>query len=352
MTGRQKVNYKWYVCKLATLLALAAILSSCAITTGLQQQAKLPESTISEYELPEYTDTLKCRYYDEKSFRRSIANAAGSSHKGTALLYDVDENYNRPDENFDGPEEQKSAMDNNTESTLYKSTNKIKGGVVPHHLLADELIASFFNILSEEKPELVVILAPNHRNIGAYKVSTCYSSWETPFGLLQTDAGLAKTLVAEKTTGINRDIFEEDHSISALIPYIKYYMPQCKILPLLLHGDYSLDMSIQLGKRIAELIDGKEYVILASVDFSHYLTGEEADRMDEITLEAIKKRDLKKIRQMNNDNLDSPPSIITLLSAMDAVKAENITVIDHSNSDKIAGTKAKETTSYFTILFY
>jgi len=49
--------------------------------------------------------------------------------------------------------------------------------------------------------------------------------------------------------------------------------------------------------------------------------------------------------------MDSPPSIITLLSVMDAAGAEHMEILDHSNSDKITGSISSETTSYFTVIF-
>ena len=49
--------------------------------------------------------------------------------------------------------------------------------------------------------------------------------------------------------------------------------------------------------------------------------------------------------------MDSPTSIITLLSAMDTAGAEHMKVLDHSNSDIIAGARSSETTSYFAVVF-
>ena len=54
---------------------------------------------------------------------------------------------------------------------------------------------------------------------------------------------------------------------------------------------------------------------------------------------------------MNNDNLDSPPSILTLLSAMDDIGAVGPDVIGHDNSYGITGSSADYTTSYYTMLF-
>jgi MEMO1 family protein len=290
------------------------------ILTALSQHGELPMSQPSEAPTTEPADlrlsttefpNIKCTIYDEKSFRRSV------SHGTTTIL------------------------DNQV----------IKGGITPHHLLADDFIASFFKTVSVKNPELVFIIAPNHKNIGNNKISTCYSNWETPFGLLYADFEIVKSLVLEEKAGINSALMETDHSIAALIPYVKYFMPNAKLVPIMLQGDTSMEICTTLGNTIAKLSSNKNSLILASVDFSHYLPLEEADKMDEITLNAINTRNLKQIRSMGNDNMDSPPSIITLLSAMNAIGADKLKVLGHSNSDRIANSDTGYTTSYFTMVF-
>jgi MEMO1 family protein len=128
-------------------------------------------------------------------------------------------------------------------------------------------------------------------------------------------------------------------------------MPNAKLVPIMLQGDTSMEICTTLGNTIAKLSSNKNSLILASVDFSHYLPLEEADKMDEITLNAINTRNLKQIRSMGNDNMDSPPSIITLLSAMNAIGADKLKVLGHSNSDRIANSDTGYTTSYFTMVF-
>ncbi|MDP4092969.1 MAG: AmmeMemoRadiSam system protein B [Bacillota bacterium] len=255
---------------------------------------------------------IKCNFYDEKDFRRSVMDA----------------------KNFDLP------------------SAPLKGGIVPHHLLAGNIIASFFSTLSLQKPELVIVIAPNHDGIGANDIQTGSFSWETPFGILDADLRTVKGLIDSKAAAENNDLMQQDHSISGLVPYIKYYMPDAKIEPVMLRGSMSTEKSVWLGNELIKQARGRNFVVIASIDFSHYLPGSTADKMDEITLKAIKERDLNSISNMGNDNLDSPPSLICFLSAMKAAGAENFDVAEHNNSDKLTGSKTNSTTSYFSMLFY
>ncbi len=261
-------------------------------------------------------DMLKCNYYNADDFRMSV------KHTGNA----------------------------STDKSM-PAEGVVMGGIVPHHLLAAKMIAGFFSALAADPPELVVVLGPNHKRAGMTGLHTCALDWETPFGVLEADGAAALSLVETLKAADSRTIMEEEYSISGLAPYIKYYLPEARILPVLLHGDYGLENSERLGSLLAESLKGRKAIILASVDFSHYLPVDQADRMDEITLEALKSMDTEKISRMGNDNLDSPSSIIALLTAMKAADAEDFRLLGHSNSSRITGSGADYTTSYFTALF-
>ncbi len=240
---------------------------------------------------------------------------------------------------------------NNTKETE-DIDGTITGGVVPHHLLARNMIADFFKALSVRKPEIVIILAPNHQRIGERKINTSSRDWETYFGTLETDKEISNRLIDDGIAASNPVVLEEDHSISSLIPYVKYYMPEVRVVPVILHGNLGLADSVRFGNYISEFIKKENCAIIASVDFSHYLSVDKADEMDDITFDAIERRDMEAVSRMTNDNLDSPPSIIALLTAMNAVGAQSMSLIENNNSAKISGKSHDYTTSYFTMLFY
>ena len=55
------------------------------------------------------------------------------------------------------------------------------------------------------------------------------------------------------------------------------------------------------------------------------------------------------IAGMTSDHLDSAPSLIAFLEAMEHKNAD-LQVLDHTNSALLEGKDVPETTSYFTIL--
>ncbi len=277
-------------------------------------------------------EMLQCRYYNETEFMKSIYDAQSINISNS---------------------QSKKQSDVIIQPSTVTNTHIIKGGIVPHHLLAGNMIASFFKTVSAEQPEIIVVIAPNHTGKGVKEVHTGSWSWQTPFGTLEAYESIVSSLVESKIATTNFNLLEEDHSISALVPYIKYYMPDSKIVPILLHGSFGLKDAQKLGQNLQRKLEkeNKKGLIIASVDFSHYLPLEQAEQMDEISIKAIENRDMNIIHQFNNDYMDSPPSIITLLSAMDTAGAEHMKVLDHSNSDIIAGSRSSETTSYFTVVF-
>lgn len=255
---------------------------------------------------------LACKYYVDSDFKRSVLNV-------------------RPQETVDG---------------------QLLGGVVTHHLLADSMIAPFFLTLSAADPEIVFIVGPNHKRVGREKIHTGGWGWQTPFGVLEADAEAVESLIESCSAGESFDLLETEHSISSLVPYVKYYMPGAKLVPVLLHGNYGMEASIELARKIREAAGNRKWVVIGSIDFSHYLPPETAERMDEITLKAIEAENLEELSRMGNDNLDSPPSLMTLLSVMKDEGDYEMKVTGHSNSSEIAGLYSDSTTSYFTILFF
>ena len=108
---------------------------------------------------------------------------------------------------------------------------------------------------------------------------------------------------------------------------------------------------MDLAEELALYIDGKSAVIISSIDFSHYLASDIAEEKDEITLDLIKNRNYQEIAGLNSDYLDSPASLIVFLRTMELLEADNMEIIEHSNSAKIIGKDLQNSTSYYTMLF-
>lgn len=193
---------------------------------------------------------------------------------------------------------------------IFRPQNYV-GGIVPHHDTANLLIDQFFQKIKTYKKINVYLVGPDH----------------------------------SESNNIN------DHSILVPSKFIKKYLPNSKIIPYVLKRNTPLEELKSLSEKITPEIKKGSAVIIASVDFSHNLTPQEANIKDEETLTAIKNFDYQKLMSLNSDYLDSPASVVTLLMNMESLNKKNFEILSHTNSAKLLGSSVTNTTSYFTILF-
>jgi len=237
-----------------------------------------------------------------------------------------------------------SRSDNGTK----RPPDKIRGAVVPHHLLAHALIEEVFDHLRADPAPLVVLIGPNHFNKGG-KILTSSWGWQTPFGTVDADKDGVDWLLGLTSVKEDPEVFKEEHSMGNLMPFIKYYLPEARVVPIILHHDVSPQEARQLANRLSHLEDSGA-VILASVDFSHYLTREQAEEKDAETLKVLESGNTGRLFTMDNDYIDSPASLGTLLYAMEGLGIDGFTLLGNTNSGVILKNDLIETTSYMTLL--
>jgi len=224
----------------------------------------------------------------------------------------------------------------------------VKGGVVPHHLLAGYMPATFFNHLSKQKPSLIVLIGPNHFDTGKKPIISSFRDWQTPYGTLQTDQSLVKKLLAEDLISVDEETMKGEHSINSLTSFISKSLPNAKVVSLILKyktPTSTLNLLVEnLEKNLPD-----DAVVVASVDFSHYMTWPVADFHDELSKQVIKNFDYSRI---DNLEIDSPASVYTLLKLMEYYGIQKIGYELHDNAAQLMNDPSlEETTSHYSPYF-
>jgi hypothetical protein len=197
-------------------------------------------------------------------------------------------------------------------STARVIEGPVVGGIVSHHLLVTPELANFYAQLREERPERVILLGPDHFDLGQTNLTVSRLAYETPWGELEPDLAVVDDMIdAGVVTNYERP-FELEHSISAEVAYLKKTFPRAKLVPIIIKRGISRAELDNLVRRLESLPD--KSLVLASVDFSHHQTSVIAQEHDQISIETIKNFDFGKLFQLD---VDSPGSLYVLLKYLD-----------------------------------
>lgn len=229
-------------------------------------------------------------------------------------------------------------------------SKKSVAAVVPHHLLVGNMISNTLkNIAEIQKPNIIVLVGPNHPNKGD-KIITGMNDWSTFEGILESDRAFIEEILSKGLATRDEEILSKEYSLGNVIPFVKHFFPEAKVVPIIFHSDADLKKILELSEIIEKNL-GKDDLIIASIDFSHYLTSEESLAMDELTMNAISNRNYDMILNMGPDNLDSPPSLVLTLICGDKMGKGNFEILDHDNSGMVLKDPKIKTTSYFNLVF-
>jgi poly-gamma-glutamate synthesis protein (capsule biosynthesis protein) len=247
--------------------------------------------------------------------------------------------------------------DKNFYDTVYSFVKKdfslegkeVLAGIVPHHLLAGDMIAEFYDNLAGLEYSTIILLGPNHYNAGQSLLISSNYDWQTPYGRLECDEEFLDELrLIFKEMGNEPEVVDKEHSINSQAGFIKKTFPQAKFVPLILSPNMDAEKSGVLAEALASLGEDRKILLIASVDFSHYKDSRTAIAHDQAGIEAIKKKDYENIYALD---IDSPPSIYTLIKYSE-LKGAGFKLLDNSNSALLAGKPELEsTTSYVTGYF-
>jgi hypothetical protein len=222
----------------------------------------------------------------------------------------------------------------------------VRALIVPHHWLAGRLIVGALRDLAATREfRRVVLVGPNHIGVGRAAVATSDRAWQTPFGEADPDAASVRWLLARGLVELEPDVLTYEHSIAGIVPAIHRLLPGARILPIALRGRIDGSSVTALASDLVPMMDDGT-VLIASVDFSHYLPALEASRRDLETIEALRALDAARILSFGNEHLDSPPSIALVIETVRALGAMSFDVRENASSPWFGAPARGGVTSY------
>jgi AmmeMemoRadiSam system protein B len=227
--------------------------------------------------------------------------------------------------------------------------NTVCSGVTPHHLLARDVITEFFQYTSKHSNlDTIIILSPDHFNKYDIFGDNFITVKSEDFSNIQINTVLLKKLSQNNPIAFSDAAVAMDHGVMNLIPFVKKYFPRSKVVPFLI--PQSIDYPV-LNKFTESLnmLTSKRTLVIASVDFSHYLPKNISDFHDVKSIRTLmnfEKDDFDKIE------VDSWQSLYIARYFAQIRRMECPHIIAHKNAnDYVKDTTLYSTTSYFSVAF-
>src|SRR3989304_1699689 len=187
-----------------------------------------------------------------------------------------------------------------------------------------------------------IIIGPNHTGAGKPLSIMTEGVWRTPLGDTEIDSALAKKIL-ESSKYLQEDSLahEDEHSIEVQLPFLQYFKSNIKIVPIIL--SYAGGEAYKaIGKEIARAIkeSGKEVVIIASSDMTHYEPQEYAREQDTQAIDAILALDedllLKRVKGLDISMCGYAPAVC-LVSAAKELGTQGAKLIKYQTSGDTTG---------------
>lgn len=155
-----------------------------------------------------------------------------------------------------------------------KEPIKIVAGIVPHAgwMFSGAVAAKVFRSIKEKSdPATFILLGAIHQ--GGVEKNAVYSNgyWSTPFGDVEVDTDIASGIqkMARGLISENPAAHINEHSLEVQVPFIKYFFPRSKIVPIQIIPDEKAPLT---GEKIGEFVtqSKQEIVVVGSSDLTHY----------------------------------------------------------------------------------
>lgn len=226
----------------------------------------------------------------------------------------------------------------------------VTGIIVPHHLLAADLIARGYWAASAGHYRRIIVISPDHFHKVRKAFGTTREDLTTVFGVVTSDRAGVEAIAAHDELIEVLPTIAYEHGVMAEAPFIRHFWPEAQVIPVLA----SVNARPEDWRAMAEVLKPlvtPDTLIVQSTDFSHYRPLAEAIARDQESIAAIDAADPEGIVPLlQPSHLDSKAAGYIQLALQREVFGATPVVLGNANSVDY-GTGPDSTTSYVVAAF-
>jgi AmmeMemoRadiSam system protein B len=218
--------------------------------------------------------------------------------------------------------------------------------IAPHagHIYSGPVAGYAFAAVRGETPDLVAVLSPMHQPYYEPLLTTAHSAYSTPLGQIPVDIEAVALLDSSFNEllgyGLARVANDQEHSLEIELPFLQRALAaDFKLLPVMVRAQ-SPKISQQLGAALAETLRGRNALLVASTDLSHFYTQKEALAFDTEMLrriESFSPEDVFCAEEEAKGFACGLGALTAVLWAAKGLGADCVKVLHHATSGDVTG---------------
>jgi AmmeMemoRadiSam system protein B len=231
---------------------------------------------------------------------------------------------------------------------------KLLGLLAPHagYRYSGPVAAHAFALIQDMAFDTVVVIGPMHHPLPGSVLSTAHSAYETPLGNVPVDRDVLDAIGKRvRLTAVRND---PEHSVEIELPFLQHVLkPGFSLVPFMLR-DQSGPQTEALGEALAETLPGRQVLLVASSDLSHFYPQEIANELDSTMLACVEAMDARRVVDVNERQTAFAcgyGAIATVINVVRAWNADRAQIVGYGTSGDVIG-DFREVVGYGAAMFY
>lgn len=230
------------------------------------------------------------------------------------------------------------------EAEVILPQGEVMGVIAPHagHGYSGRIAAHAFRCFKGLAPEVVAVISPLHSPFAGDLCTTGHDAYLTPLGRIAVDHQLLEQVEAslKGKAGLNRIRNDSEHSLEIELPFLQRVLASpFKLLPIMIHRQ-TLPIAEALGHALANALQAKSSLLVASSDLSHFYPASIAQQLDEAVLERVRAFDpagIMRIEEEGRGFACGRGAMAAVLWAAQNLGADQVKVLAYAHSGDVTG---------------
>jgi AmmeMemoRadiSam system protein B len=215
-----------------------------------------------------------------------------------------------------------------------------------------------YRLVQGQQPELVAVVSPMHHPYPYPLLTSLHLAYWTPLGEVPVDVAsvgkLNEALQARLGFGLTGVGYDPEHSLEIELPFLQRALTgHFELLPVMVR-DQSLETCQALGESLAEVVQDKRVLFVASSDLSHFYAQKVAGMLDAELLRRVEAFDPRAVLEAEESGVGfacGRGPLAAVMWAAQKLGANRARVLHHATSGAVTGDYAS-VVGYGAAVFY